>query len=282
MKNRRITLIVAVVLAVATGVLTLRYLASINQQNQQQAVVMKPIVIASVDIPARTKLRPEMLTKVMRPAATIEPGAITDSKDAEGDIALITIPQGSPLTQSKVGVPASIGVTARLRPGQRAISIPVDMVKSVSGLIQPGDHVDVLASTAAAGTRTPHTASIIRGAMVLAVNQTIDPNGATPAPGAAAPTAPGTVTLAVSAAQADLLTLADINTNLRLALRSPDEAARSMAAEPLDLAAPPAAAAPGPPAATAPQQPAQSAPHNAPPADGVIFIDGDKTATVAR
>jgi Flp pilus assembly protein CpaB len=53
MKNRRITLIVAVVLAVATGLLTLRYLASLNKQSQVQAVQMNPVVIASVDIPAR-------------------------------------------------------------------------------------------------------------------------------------------------------------------------------------------------------------------------------------
>lgn len=289
MKNRRITLIVAVVLAVATGVLTLRYLSSLNQQSQVAAVQMQPMLIASVDIPARTKLKPQMLTKVMRPATAIEPGAIIDPKAAEGDVALVTIAQGSPITQSKVGIPASIGVTGRLKFGQRAVSIPVDMVKSVSALVQPGDRVDVMASTPAAGTRGPRTAAIIRGATVLAVNQSIDPNSGAPAatsgaaPAAAAPAAPPTtVTLAVSAAQADLLTVADLNANLRLALRSPDEPVRSMQAETVDFSAPPAAAPATnvqPPAGT----PSQTVPAAAArPVNGVVFIDGDKTAIVPR
>ena len=287
MKNRRITLIVAVVLAVATGLLTLRYLASLNKQSQVQAVQMNPVVIASVDIPARTKIKPQMLTKVMRVASTIEPGSIVDPATVSGDIALTTIVQGSLITQSKIGVPGVIGVTARLRPGQRAVSIPVDMVKSVSALIQPGDRVDVMASTGASGTHGPRTAAIIRGATILAVNQTIDPNAAASpsaagAPGApAAAAAPATVTLAVSAAQADLLTVADLNTTLRLALRSPDEPVRSLPAQALDLAAAPAAAAPasGAPPAIAPQQPARGAQA---PVDGITFIDGDKTAIIPR
>ena len=186
MKSRRITLIVAVVLALATGVLTLGYLSSVNKKSQAQIVEMKPLIVASFAIPARTKLKAQMLTKVMRPASTIEPGAIDDPKQVEGDIALAAIPAGSPITESKIGVPATIGVTGRLKPGQRAVSIPVDMVKSVSGLVEPGDRVDVLASLGGAGTRPPRTASIIRGAMVLAINESIEPiTVATPAPGGA-------------------------------------------------------------------------------------------------
>ena len=245
---------------------------------------MRPVVIASVDIPARAKIKPQMLTKVMRTASTIEPGTIVDPATVAGDIALTNIAHGSTLTQSKIGVPGVIGVTGRLRPGQRAVSIPVDVVKSVSGLIQPGDRVDVMASTPVMGSRAPRTATIIRGATVLAVNQTIDPNAiASPAPGAAAPPAgaPGTVTLAVSAAQADLLTVTDLNTTLRLALRSPDEPVRSLPAETVNLSVPAAAAgAPnpaGPPAVA--QQPMRSA---QPPVDGVVFIDGDKAAIIPR
>ncbi len=285
MKNRRITLIVAVVLAIATGLLTLRYLSSLNKQSQAQAVEMQPVVIASVEIPARTKIKPQMLTKVMRATSSIEPGAIVDPAAISGDIALATIAQGSLITESRVGVPGVVGVTARLQPGQRAVSIPVDTVKSVSGLIQPGDRVDVMASTVATGSRAPRTATIIRGAMILAVNQSIEPNAvASPAASGApatAPAAPATVTLDVSAAQADLLTVADLNTTLRLALRSPEESVRSLPVETIDLAAAVAAAPPpsGAQPAVAPRQPARAA---AVPATGVTFIDGDKTVIIPR
>ena len=123
MKNRRITLIVAVVLAVATGILTLRYLSSLNKQSQVQAVEMRPVVIASVDIPARTKLKPQMLTKVMRTASSIEPGAIVDPATVAGDIALTTISQGSAITQSKIGVPGVRDVRNLWEQDHRTVSL---------------------------------------------------------------------------------------------------------------------------------------------------------------
>ena len=89
MNTRRITLIVAVLLAVGTGILTLRYLSSINRQAQTQTPIAesKSVVIANRDIPARGKITPEMLTLVSRPGNAIEPGALYDPKEAEGDVA---------------------------------------------------------------------------------------------------------------------------------------------------------------------------------------------------
>jgi pilus assembly protein CpaB len=186
--TRRITLIVAVVLALGTGVLTLRYLSSIQSQAdvRQQDVQMRPIVVAARDIPARAKIVPEMLTRSQRAVSEIEPGALSDEKQAEGDIALITIPAGSTLTATKVGRPVEVGLTVRLKPGMRAISIPVDRVKAVSGLIQPGDRVDVLASVPRAPGLQPKAVTIIRGALVLAINQALETAGATPSASAAA------------------------------------------------------------------------------------------------
>jgi pilus assembly protein CpaB len=287
--TRRITLIVAVVLALGTGILTLRYLSSIQQQANVQAqnVEMRPIVIANRDIPARAKITPDMLTRITRPTNQVEPGALDDPKQAMGDISLISIPSGTTLTETKVGRPADVGLTVRLKPGMRAISIPVDKVKAVSGLIEPGDRVDVLASVPRAGTTQPKAVTIIRGALVLALNDSLETAGATPSPDNANLT---TVTLGVTPQQADLLTMADLNTTLRLALRSPQEPVRSMEAETLtfpDQAA--AAPAPDAPAAPAPaaypiaQAPLPAA-AQAPPIgySPVTVIDGDKVVTQGR
>jgi pilus assembly protein CpaB len=285
--TRRITLIIAVVLAVGTGILTLRYLSTLNQQTQQAAVEMKTVVTTNADIPARGKITADMLTVVKRPATDVEPGSLDDPKQAEGDVALISMPANTVLTTSNIGTPAAVGLTVRLKPGMRAISIPVDKVKSVSGLMQPGDRVDVLATVNKGPGVPPKTFTIIRGALVLALNSTLEAApeqaaGATPAP--TDTSGVGTVTLGVTPAQADLLTVADINTTLRLALRSPEEPVRSLPEEKLvfaDLGAVPAApAAPSfnvpPPLqpALAPQAPL--AKPIAPIAPLVTVIDGDK------
>jgi pilus assembly protein CpaB len=233
--SRRITLIVAIVLAVTTGLLTLRYLNSVNQTAQVAVVESKPVVIASRDIPTRAKITPDMLTLVKRPANQVEPGAISDPHLAIGDVSLIAIPMNSTITDSKIGQPAAVGLTARIKPGMRAVTIPVDAIKSVNGLIQPGDRVDVLASVQKGSGDRPRTYAIIRGALVLALNSTIEPTpDESPAPGTSG-NVPQTVTLGVTVQQADLLTVADLNTTLRLALRSPNEPLRAEAEEPLDF-----------------------------------------------
>jgi pilus assembly protein CpaB len=233
--SRRITLIVAIVLAVTTGLLTLRYLNSVNQTAQVAVVESKPVVIASRDIPTRAKITPDMLTLVKRPANQVEPGAISDPHLAIGDVSLIAIPMNSTITDSKIGQPAAVGLTARIKPGMRAVTIPVDAIKSVNGLIQPGDRVDVLASVQKGSGDRPRTYAIIRGALVLALNSAIEPTpDESPAPGTSG-NVPQTVTLGVTVQQADLLTVADLNTTLRLALRSPNEPLRAEAEEPLDF-----------------------------------------------
>jgi pilus assembly protein CpaB len=283
--TRRITLIIAIVLAVGTGILTLRYLSNLNAQQQQASVEMKTVVMTNVDIPARGKITADMLTIAKRPASDVEPAALDDPKQAEGDVALISMPQGSVLTQSNVGTPAAVGLTVRLKPGMRAISIPVDKVKSVSGLMQPGDRVDVLATVNKGPGVPPKTFTIIRGAMVLALNSTLEaaPNpvaGATPPP--SDNSGVGTVTLGVTPAQADLLTDADINATLRLALRSPEEPVRSLPEERLvfaDLgspAAPPAAPVYNVPPPLQPALPPMQARPVTPAGSLVTVIDGDK------
>ncbi len=284
MNTRRITLIIAVVLAVGTGILTLRYLSNLNAQQQQAAVEMKTVVMTNVDVPARGKITADMLTVAKRQASDVEPQSLEDPKQAEGDVALISMPAGTVLTASNVGTPAAVGLTVRLKPGERAISIPIDRVKSVSGLIQPGDRVDVLATVNKGPGVPPKTFTIIRGALVLAINSTLEMSaaaaaGATPEPDTSGGV--GTVTLGVSPEQADLLTVADINATLRLALRSPEEPVRSLPEEKLvfaDLGQPAQANQPAvnvPP----PLQPAPApvAPRPVTPLGPLVtVIDGDK------
>jgi len=169
----------------------------------------------------------------------------------------------------------------------RAVAIALDRVKGVSNLIQAGDKVDVIATTMARADQAPKSVTIIRGATVLSVGTTTEP-GATPAPDVAGSSNAGfaTATLEVTRQQADLLALADVNTMLRLALRSPKESVRSAPAEKLTLQGGQAAPAPRPMAANpmqalmpllAPARPpvAQATPVPKPTVAPVAVIDGD-------
>ena len=81
---------------------------------------------------------------------------------------------GSQLTSSEIGTNVASALPVRLQPGMRAVSIPVDRVKDVAGLIQPGDRVDVIAIPPARSNGPPPKAvTIFRAVRVLAVGNAL-------------------------------------------------------------------------------------------------------------
>lgn len=278
MNTRRTTFLIAMILAVGTGWLTLTYLSSLHAAPTEQ----RPVLITTQEIPARMKIADTMVTKEMRPANTLQPDALADAGQAVGSLALITIPAGSQLTASSIGTNVAFALPVRLQPGMRAVSIPVDRVKDVSGLVQPGDRVDVIAIPPPKNSGPPPKAvTIFRGVRVLAVGTSLENPSATPSP---EEQTAGTVTLEVTPNQADLLAWADANANLRLALRSPRESLRTEPVEELTLSggaipseAPQFGPAPAPPIgslAVGPAPAVAAAPHAA--VDPVELIVGDQ------
>ncbi len=277
MNTRRITLLLAILLAIGTGWLTLNYINNVKNSTLANNAP-RQVVVAAVDIPARTPITPNMLRQTTLPASVVERDAIASAPDASGQLSLITIPAGSQITSSKVGRPSDVGLPVRLAPGKRAVSIQIDRVKGISGLLQPGDRVDVLAIPPRTGnsSQLPQTAAILRGIRVLAVGSAMETTSATPSPDYQNST---TVTLEVTPKQADLLASADANTTLRLALRSPREPLNSEPTESLQIpvtqvAAAAPAPAPAPPAPAPAPAPARAA--DPPPHGNIMIIDGDR------
>jgi len=276
MNTRRTTLLIAVILAIGTGWLTLTYISSLRPK---EGGPPRQVLVANADIPAREHITAALFHTEMKPPSAIQPGAISDPTQAVGSLALVTIPAGSQLTTSQVGTNAALALPVRLQLGMRAVSIPIDRVKGVSGLVQPGDRVDVIAIPPKVGDTPPKAATILRGIRVLAVGNALEYPSATPSPeeqGAS------TVTLEVNPKQADLLAWADSDTNLRLALRSPKEPIRS---EPTELVSfgstqmlPPSLPPPGPVPPVFAAPPGLGAPAGPPrPLWGPVeVIDGDK------
>lgn len=227
--TRRTTLIVAVVLALGTGLLTLTYLSRLQRQSNANSAPVQ-VVVAAEAIPPRVPITPEMLAHVTRPAAAIDPNTIHDPKQVVGQLSLITIPAGASLTSSMIGSPSDAGLPVRLTDGMRAVSIQVDKVKGLSGLLQPGDRVDVIAQAPKTDNVPPPASTILRGVRVLAIGDSLEYSSATPSPQEETAT---TVTLEVTPKQADMLVMADINATLRLALRSPKEPINSEPTEAL-------------------------------------------------
>lgn len=275
MKNRRtILLIVAGILALGAGLLTFDYLSAANKH--VAAAPPRDVVVALAAIPARMPITPNMISVVSRPSNDVEPDAMSSIAQTSGDVSLANIPAGATITESNTSRLSDVSLASRLAPGMRAVSIPVDDVKDVSGLLQPGDHVDVIAIPPRVSNAQPMAYTILRNIKVLALGGLVTVQVATPAPGqgVSEPADARTATLEVSPRQADILAMADINTVLRLALRNPHEATNSTPAEELVFQTTPSAAQGSAPSRRDP--PAALKGPSAPLLSRVVVIDGDE------
>lgn len=275
MNPRNVTLLLAAVLALGTGLLLFNYLSSVNTAaNRVEA--KRVVLVASRAIPAQTLITKDMLDRAIRPATSVEPDSVDPAQlqAVVGTVALVGIPAGGTLTQSRIARPSAVSLTAKVKKGWRAVTIPIDHVKGVAGLIETGDRVDVIAIQPPRGDLAPAARTIMRGINVLAMGMSFSaPSGnASPAPDAGNQT---TATLEVTPQQADLLALADVNSVLRLALRSPDEPVHSLPTEPISFAVPAPLMPAVPAAAKAPSQTIKQ-PAARPRPIGPIIIDGDK------
>lgn len=180
-----------------------------------------PIFVALTDIGLGDPLTPEMLKLEEWPKGKAPPGALARLEDIEGRRTRSRFFPGEPIIEAKLFAKGDdgAGATDLIPKGMRVVAVRVDSV-SGSGLILPGDRVDVLVHFKASHGQTGRTATktFLQNVRVFAVNDVYDraDNGET------AITAK-TISLLVSPQQAELVTLANEMGKLRLVMRSPND-----------------------------------------------------------
>jgi Flp pilus assembly protein CpaB len=113
--------------------------------------VMK-ILVAANNLTRGMTIAPDLVLAQDWPIQYLPPVYYTDPAQVIGYFVRVDIPQGMPLMPGMlapsaealgvVGSPAALQVPA----GKRAVAIPVDLLGAIAWALQPGDHVDVLAS----------------------------------------------------------------------------------------------------------------------------------------
>jgi len=116
--------------------------------------------VAARPLPAGTLAREEDFTVRSVSPDSVPSGAIIDTPEVRiglrGSLVRTFLDTGSLVTSQNVLRPRDRGFLASvLAPGTRAISIKVDAESGVSGLIWPGDYVDVVVTHSATPTAAP-------------------------------------------------------------------------------------------------------------------------------
>jgi len=175
------------------------------------------VVLAAEDIAPGVPIEASDLRIVEWPEDFIPPDSFASHDGLVDRVAHRTIRTGEPiLSTALLGIGEPGGLQALIEPNYRAMSVEVNAVVGVSGFIQPGSRVDVLAQLRTMDVKsgvTPHTRTILQNVKVLAIDQKYSGVNATEAALASV------VTLQVLPDEAQRLAYAAAEGKLSLALR---------------------------------------------------------------
>ena len=199
------------------------------------------VLVAKEYIAPYSVINQDLVQVVKVPNKFCQPGALTSVKDLLDEkgrsiySSIVPIMGGEQIVATKLAMfGRETGLSIIVPKGKRAVSIKVDSVSGVSGLIKPGDYVDVIGTfdyTEGKEAKS-QTVSILQNVFVLAVGQEVI-GGASKKrekakkKGLAAlipPTgAENTVTLALTFREAQIVTFAQEKSKLKLLLHPSGE-----------------------------------------------------------
>lgn len=221
---------------------------------QQAQVSTTPVVVTTRDLPAGTRLAPDMLQTVAWPAGSRPEHSSAQPTALAGRVITVAMVRGEPVLGSRLAPQGERGGLSALLPeGRRAMTVKVSEIVGVAGFALPGHYVDVMVNTQDAQSR-PTSKIVLERILVLAVAQ----DAAAPDN---KPRVVNAVTLEVTPEQAERIDLARNVGAISLVLRNqadvqpvatPGARRETLLGEAAPAAAPARAAAPQSPVAARP------------------------------
>jgi len=202
--------------AVIAAIIVFSALRTREAQVQRALAKTVEIAVATRDLPLGARIAPIDLKLTRWARDSLPAGAYTELQSPLGAYVKNQFLQNEPIVAGKLYLgEKSAGVMPLLIPdGMRAMSVPVDEVSVIAGFVKPKTHVDVLAAISGSSAEQPSFSKVVvQNVEVLAVAQEIDQSKDEPQ-------VVKVVTLLVTPAQAEKLTLASREGTLRLAMRS--------------------------------------------------------------
>jgi pilus assembly protein CpaB len=193
-----------------------------NRTAGPPAAPMAKIYVAVTDVPLGQVLSPKMVKLEEWPQDKAPEGAVRKLEDLEGRRPLTRLYPGEPILKAKlIDANKFYGASEKIPKGYRVASVKVTMDSSASGLINPGDRVDVLVflkkgrGISMTGTRT-----ILKNVTVFAVNDRFQRD---PDEDAESSSRAKTVSLLVKPNQVEKVMLAQELGRIKLSLRRSDD-----------------------------------------------------------
>ncbi len=227
-------LLAAVFVGVMAALLLYVYIQQENAKTQKEIGNKVSVVVAARNIPAGTELEKGLLTYSEVPERYLPPNPIMgDQADLFlGATLTVNVQAGQYIQTSDFArTEISRDLSGKVPAGERAMSIPVDAISGVSGLLTPGDRVDLLGTFPVSdkdqlipgeGGRASMgyvTMPLLQNVTLLAVGKQLSDVNAQSNGRAGY----STVTASLTLKEAELLTIAQTRGKLTLLLRNQDD-----------------------------------------------------------
>ncbi|MCX7824066.1 MAG: Flp pilus assembly protein CpaB [Verrucomicrobiae bacterium] len=252
--KQKIILLIALLSGIAAFVLSRQNFENFKVKFQSQFATVR-VVAAARNLPPGTTLKmSDIGTKTVFQknvvGRAIRPDEYTEIINRKTRTFL---QEGDPILWSDIEMPfaGAGGLASMIEIGQRAISIPVDNIANVSGLVKPNDHVDILGTftfppgvrgTAPAAPGAGHmpdtvTLTILQDVTVLACGRNMSRRTLeSEAPERFGGDQYSSVTISVTPREAEMLVFAHNKGKLTLALRNREDVSMPPLTESVDFA----------------------------------------------
>jgi len=218
----RITLLL-ILLALAAGILAAWFAQSyVNEQIAERRANLDAryeptrVLVAIADLPAGTRLDNNSVAAREVPAEFLHRDALRadDWSQVRGRATRHELTAGAPVLRSHLLGSKGGRFADLIEEGQRALTIPVDQLSSISGMLAPGDRVDILMTLRQA--EQPVMFPLIRNTEVIATGERTDLLNQEPG-------RYSTMTIAATPDVAAKIIYAQEVGSLRVVLRNPDD-----------------------------------------------------------
>jgi pilus assembly protein CpaB len=151
------------------------------QRQTRPAIEMKKVVVSAHELAAGSVLKAEDLTTADWPANLAATGVFGKVDEVVGRSLVYPIGEKDIIRERDLAAPGSgIGLTAKIPPGMRAVSVRSNEVVGVAGFLYPGSRVDVLATLRPMGGQSsitqPITQTVLQDVEVITAGQRIQPD----------------------------------------------------------------------------------------------------------
>lgn len=169
-QNRSVVMLMLAVLAgLAAALAAKQHIQGRVQLLEDQArTPMVQRVVAAYDMPSGTRLGNEQLAIRSVPASMVPSDSLSPERftELQGTVLRSALRGGDLILPVHTASHQHTAFSSQLTEGRRAITMPVDAINSVSGLLEPGDLIDLYVSFEHQRRRI--TAPLLQGVLVLA------------------------------------------------------------------------------------------------------------------